>query len=407
MHEKSHDNAVRPIDTLLALCARAQGHPAQHDSLARLARQLPSWAGIAARAEAHGLIPLLSSHLHAAGIALPGAIKQQVQGYYLQHAHATRAREQVLAELLTLYQGAGIDVLVLKGAALAQLVYPQPVLRPMRDIDILVRASDVYRAHALLAEIGFTPPSSPMAGLAPDHHHLTAIKRVVDGFSVSVEVHQALDINQPGRPPREYAELAPAAQPLTIGGVATHTLGCEDTLWHIYRHAFCMPAAYEPLRLIWVADLVSLVEAWLDRIDWERVQRQYPAAYALLPLLDALTPWGDAARARLRAEAPAPPLLPAELERQRWTAQLEETLGYVADLRAQMTRLQAMLGEQDTALALWHAELDARAGYIAQLEATVDVKNAHIHDLEARLRQREAELVRARAPRWWWKRRRD
>src|SRR6185436_11185739 len=94
----------------------------------------------------------------AAGVALPGAIKQQVQGYYLQHAHATRAREQVLAELLMLYQGAGIDVLVLKGAALAQLVYPQPVLRPMRDIDILVRASDVYRAYALLPKIGFMPP---------------------------------------------------------------------------------------------------------------------------------------------------------------------------------------------------------------------------------------------------------
>jgi Uncharacterised nucleotidyltransferase len=402
MHKQSHDKAIRPIDALLALCARAQGHPAQHERLAQLAHALPSWAGLAERAESHGLIPLLSAHLQAVGVALPSAIKQQVQGYYLQHAHATRAREQVLAELLTHYQGAGIEVLVLKGAALAQLVYPQPVLRPMRDIDILVRASDVYRAHALLAEVGFTPPSSPLAGLATDHHHLAAIKRVVDGFSVSVEVHHAINLNQPGRPPREYAELAPAAQPLKIGGVAAYTLGCEDMLWHIYRHAFCMPAAYEPLRLIWVADLVSLVEAWLDRIDWERVRRQYPAAYAILPLLDALTPWGDAAGARLYAEAPVRPPLPAELERQRWTAQLEETLGYAADLQGQMARLQARLGEQDTVLALWQAELEARARYSAHLEMTVNIKNDHIRDLEARLRLREAELVRARMPRRPW-----
>jgi hypothetical protein len=47
---------------------------------------------------------------------------------------------------------------VLKGAALAHLVYPEPLLRPMRDIDILVRAEEVYRGYALLPQIGFTPP---------------------------------------------------------------------------------------------------------------------------------------------------------------------------------------------------------------------------------------------------------
>ena len=24
----------------------------------------------------------------------------------------------------------------------------------------------------------------------------------------------------------------------------------EETLWHLYRHTFCMPVGYEPLRLI-------------------------------------------------------------------------------------------------------------------------------------------------------------
>jgi hypothetical protein len=390
-----------PHDALLALCARAQGHPAQHGRFARLAHALPSWEGLAEHAEAHGLIPLLSTHLQAAGVAIPGGLRLQLQGYYLQHAHAARLREQVLTEVLTLYRDAGIDVLLLKGAALAQLVYPQPLLRPMRDIDILVRASDAPRAQALLAEIGFAPPPSPMAGLEADHHHLAAIKRAVDGFSISVEVHHGLNLNEPGRPPRTFEELAPAAQPLTIGGIVAQTLGCEDMLWHIYRHAFCMPMGYESLRLIWVADLVSLVEAWLDRIDWERVARQYPAAYALLPLLHTLTPWGDAAAARF-AEAPAPALLPAELDLQRRTAMLEETLGHAAALQAQAAQQQTLLGEQSLNLALARVDLDERASYIVQLEATVAIEDAHIHDLEARLRQREAELVRARTPRWPW-----
>ena len=227
--------AVEPFFPLLALCARAQGHPVQAALLRKHAQALQQWDDLPAQAEAHGLVPLLFTHLEAAGVAMPPAIKQQLLGYYMQHAHATRVRTQVLADILTCYQAAGIDVLLLKGAALAQLVYPQPVLRPMRDIDILVRAEDVYHAYALLPEIGFTPPPGAHHGLGPDHHDLTAIKRAADGFSVSVEVHHALHLNERGHPLR-YNAYVPTAQSFTVGSISAQTLGREETLWHIYRH---------------------------------------------------------------------------------------------------------------------------------------------------------------------------
>jgi Uncharacterised nucleotidyltransferase len=290
---------AEPLFLLLALCARAQGHPTQQAQLRGMASTQSDWDALPALAEAHGLVPLLVTHLQAAGVAIPPHIRQQLLGYYMQHAHATRVRDQALAHILGCYQAAEIDVLVLKGAALAHLVYPQPLLRPMRDIDILVRPSDVYRAYALLPEIGFAPPPGAHHGLGPDHHHLTAIKRVADGFSVSVEVHHALHLNEPGHP-RRYEAFAPSAQPFTMGDMTAWTLGREETLWHIYRHAFSMPIGYEPARLIWVADLISLVEAWIDVLDWERVRSQYRAAERILPLLHSLTPWSDAVLDRLK-----------------------------------------------------------------------------------------------------------
>jgi hypothetical protein len=78
---------------LLALCARAQGHPRRC-----------SVGTICQRAEAHGLVPLLWTHLHAAGLTLPSSTKQQLQAYYMQHAHATRVRAQVLSEILARFQ---------------------------------------------------------------------------------------------------------------------------------------------------------------------------------------------------------------------------------------------------------------------------------------------------------------
>ena len=288
------------LNSLLALCARWPGHPGQYAQLRRHTQAGPDWDAIPMRAEAHGLVPLLYAHLQAAGVTLPPHAKQQLQGYYMQHAHATRVRAQVLADILERFKAAEIDVLVLKGAAIAYLIYPQPVLRPMRDIDILVRAADVYRAYALLPEIGFTPPPGAHHGLGPDHHHLTAIKRVAENFSVSLELHHALHLNEIGREPQRFEAFAPTAQRFMIGSSSAQTLGREQTFWHLYRHTFCMPVSYEPLRLIWVADLISLVEAWADALDWERVRREYRAAYRILPLLHHLSPWSDALLDRLQ-----------------------------------------------------------------------------------------------------------
>lgn len=99
-------------------------------------------------------------------------------------------------------------------------------------------------------------------------------------------MHHALHLNERGDPLR-YDAYAPTAQSFTVGSVTAWTLGREETLWHIYRHTFCMPVGYEPLRLIWVADLISLVEAWVDVLDWEQVRWQYRAAWNVLPLLEA------------------------------------------------------------------------------------------------------------------------
>jgi hypothetical protein len=93
--------------------------------------------------------------------------------------------------------------------------------------------------------------------------------------------------------------LASAAQPFDLHGVTACTLGKEDMLWHVYAHAFGVPLTYEPFRLIWIADLISLVEAWIDGIDWDAVQRRYRRAFNALPMLHHLTPWSEEVLDRL------------------------------------------------------------------------------------------------------------
>ncbi|MBN1933886.1 MAG: nucleotidyltransferase family protein [Anaerolineae bacterium] len=290
--------------TLLALCARACGHLQVYERLRQYAP--PSvgrvsiraddggWDNLLALAEQHGLSPLLLAHLQAAGIDLDPQVRQQLQARALQHAHANRVRAAVLSEALAALHAAGIPVLILKGAALAHLVYPGPGLRAMRDIDLL--APDAPRARDILLDMGFEPPAY---SLPPDHPHLPAVKKWVDGQQVTIEVHYKLFAPEARLGVTTYDDLAAAAQPFDLGGVTAYTLGKEDMLWHVYAHAFQTPLTYEPFRLIWIADLVSLVEAWIDAIDWDAVQRRDRRAFNALPMLHHLTPWSERVLERL------------------------------------------------------------------------------------------------------------
>lgn len=270
------------MEMLLAFCARVSAYAGYYDQLAQLARRVIAWEDIPTQAEKHGLGPLLYTHLQAAHVSLPVSVKRELQGLYLRHRHANQVKAQVLAEILTACQAAGIDSLVLKGAALAHLVYPEPGLRPMRDVDILVSKSQVRQAQSILAELGFEAPLPP-PGQPLLSKHLVATRRV-EGLSISVEVHHNLYAK--GTPATELERLRPAALPFSLAGMTAYALGYEDMLDHLHQH---MMLIFFPLRLIWVADLVGLAERFAAQIDWLRVNRRVFNALALFHHLSPLS----------------------------------------------------------------------------------------------------------------------
>ncbi len=324
------------IYRLLALCARAEGDAAHYGRLAQAAAKVADWEGVAAQAEAHGLAPLFYVHARSAGVQLPPATKRKLQGLYLRHHHANQVRTGVLHDILSAYHAAGVPALVLKGAALAHTVYPEPGLRPMSDLDILVREGDLWRAQSLLAGLGFDAPLP--AGPALAHRHLALAARRVEGLSIHVEIHHKLlsdyfdhaasfiHLRSPARPisaPPEraappgasgilgadltgfsakrpvrsdWAELEGLTAPLhpfDLAGLTAHTLSYEDTLGHLARHLASHVNVWDFGRLIWVADIVSLAERYAAEIDWEHVRRRYPAVLTTLSLLHFMTPLSD------------------------------------------------------------------------------------------------------------------
>ena len=255
---------------LLALCARAECDAVYYQKIAQAAAELEGWGEILAQLKDQRMAPLLYVHLKGAGVELPLDVKRPLQSMYVRHRWADQVRRRVLREILAAFQADEIPALVLKGAALSHLVYPESGLRPMSDLDILVPRSEVWRAGQALAKLGFDVPLPLDQKL--HHHHLPIATRRDEGLLVAVELHHRLTSDYfdharaylraalasvSGHSTSEEAvgqELVSsnlsgkrgagwdgswlALDPLafSLDGLTIHTLGYEDMLGHVCQH---------------------------------------------------------------------------------------------------------------------------------------------------------------------------
>src|SRR5215203_7254514 len=130
----------------LSLCASPPGSTAAAQRLPSALSAVTSFDELATAAEQHGMEPLVLAHIDRTGLAVPADVRARLRARKTQHAHAAAVRARVLAAVARAMAQAGVPFLVLKGAALAHLVYGDPRLRPMRDVDLLVRPADGGRA---------------------------------------------------------------------------------------------------------------------------------------------------------------------------------------------------------------------------------------------------------------------
>jgi hypothetical protein len=160
---------------------------------------------------------------------------------------------------------AGLEPLVFKGPAVAAR-YPQPGLRPMEDIDLLLLPTDHRCALDALEGAGWQAARVASA----EHYDTVLIHDQVPSFSL--EVHYGLE-----RAPDKVTALDPAAlwarrEPLDCAGTPAFGLSLVDELVVLAAHAGKPFHGFT--RLIWIADLAMIVGDAGARgapVDWDGV----------------------------------------------------------------------------------------------------------------------------------------
>ncbi|WP_372683809.1 nucleotidyltransferase family protein, partial [Desulfosarcina sp.] len=134
------------------------------------------WLSLFQRADAIGLGPMLYRQLSNVKeqLKLPDDGMEFLKNSYLRNLATNTYRGIELVRILNAFGDAGIAVILLKGAALAEGVYNDPGARVYGDLDILVKKADLERGHQLLRSLNYhaNATASAQDSYRTHHHHL-------------------------------------------------------------------------------------------------------------------------------------------------------------------------------------------------------------------------------------------
>jgi hypothetical protein len=284
-------------------------------------------------AAAHRVKPLLVWALSRAGDLprYPDRVRESLLDAARAEAALEIARQYDLGRALSACSSAGIDVLLIKGAALAYTVYPEPWIRPREDTDLLVRASDAARAGAVLDAAGYRPVPRQSGRLVTNQQLYV---RTPSPHRDAIDLHWKI------------ADPAPFADLLTSDDLFTTAVDAVVPAPRTARvpsrgHALLLACWHrvahhrDAERLLWLYDIHLLTEA-LDDVDRRAiveiaartrtvdvcagaltlVARHFESegAQALLAQLPRAAPDGTPASRYLRADARKIDLLVADLQ---------------------------------------------------------------------------------------------
>jgi len=198
----------------------------------------------------------------------PPAFRQWVHQAYRFDAVRMALRYGHVGQVLSRFLESGLDCMIVKGPAVALVLYPDPALRPFNDLDLIVRERDWPAAHQLLVEMGFHPEENmpqPPPKLVPQAV-LHELKYWHPEMRLLVEVHYD-DILNAGLASRDVEGFWQRATTIEVEGVPVKGLSLEDQLIHL-----CVHLHYHGYtRLNAFSDIVFIVRDHAEQLDWERL----------------------------------------------------------------------------------------------------------------------------------------
>jgi len=275
--------ATHALDDLFYRLLRSRWDAAALDAAREAIRQQPpSWPDFLRFADERSLSPLLYGIMREQEME-PPAVEKSLRSVYIRNAARSTLLFATLSEILEGFAQQGVDVILLKGAALAESVYDNPALRPMMDLDLLIKRQHLSAAVQTLEARGFSAtlveprPGATLAFDSQIRFHRADLAQTL------VELHWGILDAPFYQETLDDAWFWESARPAGKGGALV--FGPEAQVIHLSAHMLLHHGGP-----VWLGlhDLAEICYRYDDEMDWDLLLLQARKMKLVLPLQHVL-----------------------------------------------------------------------------------------------------------------------
>jgi len=293
-------------DRLLLYCCREDIGRKNRNEIIGIQRKSIDWDCFLKMARENGVSAVVYSKLNKIKKDCPHIpsfiFKKLKKDYYLNATQNSLIFEE-LEKLLEAIRNAGFQVIVLKGAVLAEKIYRNLALRPMTDVDLLVKKEDMWRLYEQLKILGYKPSDISVDDIDFSSTYLTTIDyRSPSSNSPSFHIHwhfvNSTIPNESYIKNIKIEDIWRDAEKTKIADVETLVMAPHHLLIHLSEHALRVTHSLSKLSLL--CDIDEAVNSYKEDLDWERLIKEslkfnlnrmvYPSLYFTSKFLETRIP---------------------------------------------------------------------------------------------------------------------
>lgn len=261
---------LTPEEQFILNCLRLEFGKGDNNSIASLDIPSMNWDNVYKKSAEWNIVPLLHTiikkqHPFVKTAKIPEHFFKRMKLEHFKACLAYDAMRKSLFEVLEVFHKENIRVVLLKGSHMAQFVYQCEAVRPMGDIDILIKKDDLQKAEALLLRMGYYHENEAKSNLhLPYFLHPKGMKPLEVHWTITKPIWK-FNIDLDGIWERAKIERKNRIDMLVFS--------LEDLLLYLSLHA-TYQHNLRALGIIPFCDIAAIIHRFAHDIDWAQLKQR-------------------------------------------------------------------------------------------------------------------------------------